>query len=306
MSPAEVRASGSTSSNSERSSFVGDPVLPPTSIDVSGRGPTPGASSPIRSGVFMRSSTFSTSTPLGPTGLAMVVGSVGSAGLPCQFKRANDTSSISASTSMSSPSFSSTVGSVGTSFLSVPVGFFSSSAFFLAAAAALRDASGDARRGKLLSSSQHRLGQRPPPSGGLWRVSRLRNRRTSPGSADVWRPSGRCTLGGRRAGIRRLGWRAALCGHGWDRGLGDTSNVDGPLRLGGRSLRWRDGAFRWRHHLRRRTFGLGLAGRSLRHRGSRRLCGGRHRRCRISHLHVMRLARAICPGGHRWRGGGVS
>ena len=150
----EVWASGSTSSNSERSSFLRgppDPVLPPTSIDASGWGPTPGASSPMRSGVFTRSSTF-TSTPLGPTGLAMVAGSVGTAGLLCQFKRAKDTSSIPASTSMSSSSFSSTVGSVGTSFLSVPVGFFSSSAFFLAAAAALRDASGDARRGKLLSS----------------------------------------------------------------------------------------------------------------------------------------------------------
>ena len=228
-----------------------------------------------------------------------MVGAAGSTGVPRQY-------AISASTSMSS-SFSSTVGSVGTSFLSLPAGFFSSSAFFLAAAAALRDASGVARRGKLLSSfrSQHRLGQGPPPTGGLWRVGRLGNRRASPGSADIWRPSWRGTLGSRRAGIRRFSWRATLCGHGRDRGLGDTSNVNGPLRLGGRGFRWRDWARRWRDRLRRRAFGLGLTGRSLRHRGSRRLCGGRHLRCRISHLHVKRLARAICPGDLRWRGGGV-
>ena len=199
---------------------------------------------------------------------------------------------FSASTSMSS-SFSSTVGSAGTSFFSLPAGFFSSSAFFLAATAALRDASDVARRGKLLSSFPNGVSTdlgNGPPQRGAFGGSAGSGTGELPRKCGYSTPEREGTLGSRRTGIRRSSW---------DRGLGDTSNVNGPLRLGGRGFRWRDRARRWRLRLRCGAFGLGLTGWGLRFRGSRHLCGGRHLGCRISHLHVKRLARAICPGDLR-------
>ena len=142
----------------------------------------------------MRSSKLSTPLPLRPTGLVTgaaggahpgagvgaVVGAAGSTGVPRQY-------AISASTSMllfDGRERGNVLLFTARWFLQLLSLLFGRRCS-LARCLRCREAREVAF--VLPGRSQHRLGQRAPPTGGLWWVGRLGNRRTTPGSADIWR-----------------------------------------------------------------------------------------------------------------------